>query len=136
MSEKLYALLAYHVRRNKERFTARLLRNLRSTEGGCLEWAGAVNDTGYPRANFRDREGRHVQIKMHQAFWVLINRRPIPKGFDIDHTCCNRRCVRHLQAVPVHDNRVRLRTFRARQLAALATASLPFDEGLDNPVSL
>lgn len=136
MSEKLYALLAYHVRRNKERFAARLLRNLCSTEGGCLEWTGAVNDTGYPRANFRDRTGHHVQIKMHQAFWVLLNRRPIPKGFDIDHTCCNRRCVRHLQAIPMHDNRVRLRTFRARQLAALATASLPFDEGLDNPVLL
>lgn len=108
----LFDLIVRQVRTDKERFIQRMERNVQygSVPEGhdtpCVEWTGAVNDTGYPRMNFRDPVHGHVQVKVHHVFYILLSRAPIPEGFDIDHECCNRRCVRHLKAVPAGMNRV------------------------------
>jgi hypothetical protein len=100
--KRIKALL---VAQDMERLMARLSRNVQHTDTGCIEWAGARNNDGYAKLNFR-MEGEHVQVYAHRLFWVLSNKREIPSHLVLDHTCCNRACVNpaHLRLVAQKTN--------------------------------
>jgi hypothetical protein len=85
------------VKRRKEDFQARLIRNLRR-RGTCLVWKGTKDHKGYARMNFKFR-GQHVTIHVHRVFMILMNCAPLPSGYEASHTqgCKHRTCVRHLQ---------------------------------------
>jgi hypothetical protein len=63
---------------------------------GCIQWMAGVDDGYY--GEFRVAPGEKVHA--HRYAWEL-DRGPIPEGFEIDHTCCNRGCVNvnHMQLV-------------------------------------
>lgn len=68
---------------------------------GCVEWIGGnVCSSGYSRLNFR-RAGQHRKIRVHRLALLLHVRRSL-EGLEVDHRCCNARCVNplHLAAVP------------------------------------
>lgn len=96
--------IVHHVRKNKERFIQRLVRNTRY-EGGCIVWGSDLNTngSGYPNVNFRFN-GKHVTMQTHRLFVILLIARPIAKGFEAGHTCGNRRCVRHVLEQPYKEN--------------------------------
>lgn len=78
----------------------RLNARLRPMPCGCIEYAGAVNNSGYVKLNFR-LDGQHIQVYAHRLFWVLHNGREIPSNMTVDHKCQNSKCVNpeHLQLV-------------------------------------
>lgn len=96
-----YDWLAREVRNHKERLINRLSRNL-VDEGDCKVWVptGSGTKKGYGRFSAT----RHMKIYIHHVFWTLRNKRPIPSGMEIDHTCENRRCVKHLQLIDPDTN--------------------------------
>lgn len=102
----IYAIIVQELVKNKARFLERLERNVApQTVNGkrCHVWTGATNSQGYPRINFW-REGKVISFHVHDLFWTLKNKRPKPKGFTIDHTCNNRRCVEDLELIPHKKN--------------------------------
>lgn len=93
-----FDLIVRQVRADKERFIARLQRNV-EVEGECVVWTGSCNNRGYPRMNLRGAGGTHHQLGVHRVFAMLQTCAPIPYGHEVDHECQNRRCVRHLNVV-------------------------------------
>ena len=85
----------------------RLLLNVREEDRGyvtkCLTWYGKdKDDYGYGRIKHR---GRYVSVH-----WILIgdikrDYRP-PYGYEVDHKCLNKSCVRpsHLEYVTRQEN--------------------------------
>lgn len=70
------------------------------TDGGCWEWQGYVAANGYARVYDPDRpHGQRIQWA-HRAFFER-HKGPIAPKNEIDHTCCNTRCVNpdHLDQV-------------------------------------
>lgn len=61
---------------------------------GCWEWVGSRRTDGYGQIRVGSR-----LVKAHQVAYELFVG-PIPPGIEIDHTCRNHGCVRHLEAVP------------------------------------
>lgn len=61
----------------------------------CWDWLGAANSDGYPVL----WDGKRLTYAHRIAYEMVIG--PVPEGFDVDHTCFNRRCVNpaHLEAV-------------------------------------
>lgn len=68
----------------------------RSDEAGCWPWLGSRIPTGY--GYWRNRPAHRW------AYEMAIG--PIPKGYEVDHLCRNRGCVRpnHLEAVTKREN--------------------------------
>lgn len=81
----------------------RVALHLIKQPSGCLEWEGCCSDYGYPQVNI---DGRIVYV--HKQVWEWANG-PVPKGWEVDHTCRNRRCgnLDHLEAVPKRINGLR-----------------------------
>lgn len=77
----------------------RFLRKVRPG-GGCLEWVGAKDPTGYGR--FKDSGKAHMAHRWSYERWCG----PIPDGLVIDHLCRNRACVYvgHLEVVTYGEN--------------------------------
>ena len=65
------------------------------TPGGCWEWTGNLNESGYGRVNAGGRPQR-----AHRVSYRLF-RGVIPQGVTLDHLCRNRACVNpgHLEPV-------------------------------------
>ena len=86
-----------------ERFEAAVIR----TPGGCWEWSGAHDDSGYARLGVR-RDGRKTTLGAHRLAYELYVG-PIPEGLVIDHLCRNPGCVNpdHLEAVTQLENFMR-----------------------------
>lgn len=63
-------------------------------DNGCTEWNGTIATSGYGVVHFK---GRHYLA--HRASY-MVNAGEIPDGYNINHRCDNRRCVKaeHLYA--------------------------------------
>lgn len=72
---------------------------------GCWIWQGGVMPTGYGRIHW----GGKAHYAHRVAYELSVG--PIPPGFEVDHLCYTRLCVRpdHLEAVTPRENRVRAR---------------------------
>jgi HNH endonuclease len=67
----------------------------------CDLWTKAVDKDGYGRHYVGGKE-----VRAHR-WWYQFIHGPIPDDWDIDHTCGNRRCMKHLAAKPRDVNRGR-----------------------------
>ena len=67
---------------------------------GCWEWTAALDGGGYGALTFKKR-----RLCAHRAVFMLFNGL-IPEGFQLDHLCRNRRCVKpdHLEVVTPGEN--------------------------------
>lgn len=90
-----FEIILGQVKKDKERFIARLERNIRR-EGDCIIWRGRKDTCGYGHINFR-HHGKHHPIAVHRLFLILRLCSPIPAGYEAGHTCGNRACVKHVQ---------------------------------------
>lgn len=75
---------------------------------GCWEWQGAKRANGYGSFAVKRADGRWTYTTAHRAAY-LDQVGPIPEGWEVDHLCKNRGCVRpdHLEAVTIQENRRR-----------------------------
>lgn len=76
-------------------------------DSGCWLWIGALRDNGYGSFAVK-RNGRWTYTTSHR--WAYADRvGAIPPGWEVDHLCKTRACVRpeHLEAVPLAENRRR-----------------------------
>ena len=73
----------------------RLLRGIEVTSGGCWEWQGARDPSGYGSIK---RMGKKTNT--HKASYEH-HVGPVPEGLDLDHLCRNRICCNpeHLEPV-------------------------------------
>lgn len=76
----------------------------------CWEWTAYVTPDGYGRFQLSARKNSNA----HLVAWRLSGS-DIPTGWEIDHACRNRRCVRpeHLSLVPKNYNAKQGRETRA-----------------------
>ena len=79
------------------------LRQYAVLTGNCWEWTGKRSREGYGNGSW---EGRTI-LTHRESYRVHVG--PIPEGFQIDHLCRNRSCLRpdHLEAVPPRVNYLR-----------------------------
>lgn len=104
------------------------------TPSGCWEWQGYVAPNGYARIYDPDRPKGNQMQWAHRAFYERKNG-PISAGHELDHTCCNTRCVNpdHVDPVtrPEHVRRTldRLgKTDRHKRAAALRALGMTYAE--------
>lgn len=69
-----------------ERFWAKV-----QTGDGCWLWTASTDSNGYGKIGAGGDHGK--TLCAHRVAWEL-QRGPIPEGWEVDHTCFNRRCVR------------------------------------------
>jgi len=67
---------------HKERFFARVNK----IPGGCWEWTGPLEPSGYARCWGGTKE------RAHRFSWMIYNG-PIPEGMLVLHKCDNKKCV-------------------------------------------
>lgn len=81
---------------------ADLWRRIEKTDA-CWVWTGALDREGYPVGRVNQ-----VTVRVHRVVYAR-EVGPIPEGFEVDHVCQVRRCVRpdHLEAVTGAENRRR-----------------------------
>lgn len=66
----------------------------------CWNWMGATMPSGYGHCNWYSKaEAKKADEYTHRVAWVIANKRQIPPGAVIRHTCDNSRCCNpaHLQ---------------------------------------
>lgn len=75
--------------------TLKVLRHVRKTATGCIEWTGPTNGVGYGVVALRGHRFYTHRLSYTEAFG------PIPDGLVIDHLCKNTLCCNpaHLEAV-------------------------------------
>ncbi len=82
------------------RTLTRFMEKVRVTDG-CWEWLGHKDKEGYGQFSVGSRtDNSRRTVLAHKFHYELLNG-PIPSGFELDHTCRNRGCVRpdHLEVV-------------------------------------
>jgi hypothetical protein len=82
---------------------------------GCMAWTSHHAAHGYAQFN-RKRDGAWKALPAHRESWELTNGH-VPDGYEIDHLCRNRSCVRpdHLELVTHTENLRRIpQELRAR----------------------
>lgn len=106
----------------------------------CWVYTGWVDDNGYgrfslPRAGYTTTgKTRRRHLYVHRIVYTLFVG-PIPKNYDIDHLCYNRRCCRpsHLEAV-THEENIRRRDEYARNNPNLSSGRHGIPYGDERPV--
>ncbi|GAA1411874.1 hypothetical protein AUR04nite_00650 [Glutamicibacter uratoxydans] len=75
---------------------------------GCWIWVGGKRGNGYGQFAIKTSEGRWTQTTSHRWAYASCGNE-IPSGWEVDHLCKVRSCVRpdHLEAVTVAENRRR-----------------------------
>lgn len=64
--------------------------------GSCWQWLGSGVGEGYGRFNRKvPGRTRYASVRAHRFSWELRSGAAIPDGFEVLHTCDNRRCVRN-----------------------------------------
>lgn len=71
-----------------DRFGAKVDRS-----GSCHLWLGRLNRDGYGHINRGGGRGA-PEVGAHRLAWELANGRPVPAGFEVDHRCHVRHCVK------------------------------------------
>lgn len=102
----LVALCRYHIGRDKERFIARLNRNIvQDPSTGCWLAQRVLDHRGHARMSFR-MQGQHGLVMLHRLLWVLHHRQNVPEDMELDHICTVRNCCNpeHLQLVTRAEN--------------------------------
>lgn len=86
-----------------ERVMRRIWAKTTTTPSGCIEWTGAKSPNGYGRVGFGGKKNTAV---VHRLVLVWATGQDIPEGYDVDHLCRNRACIRpdHLEAVTRREN--------------------------------
>lgn len=69
--------------------------------GGCWLWTASLDGRGYGQFALDRIEGKKRNVRAHRFSYEQIVG-PVPQGFELDHLCRVRHCVRpdHLDAVP------------------------------------
>lgn len=85
---------------------------------GCWNWLGALTTKGYGRLQLK----RYRIYYAHRVAWMILARRKIPEGKQLDHLCRNRKCANpaHLEAVTSRENTIRGEHPIARQVRQTA----------------
>lgn len=80
-----------------------LTERMKPTSTGCILWTGSLNHAGYGRAWWegKARPAHRVVLEIYGI--------PVPDGFEPDHLCQVRNCVRleHLEVISGTENRRR-----------------------------
>jgi hypothetical protein len=90
---------------------------------GCWLWTGFKDRDGYGKFFVQTAGGRSIKAYAHRfAYEMFVG--PIPAGYQVDHLCRIRDCIRfdHLEAVTPQENNRRsnsLSACRARQTRCL-----------------
>jgi len=81
--------------------------------GNCWVWVGGLS-RGYGRFQLNGRKGPRVLA--HRLVWEELCG-PVPRGFELDHLCRNKRCVNpsHLEVVTHRENVLRGDGLAARE---------------------
>lgn len=93
-----------HTDHDKRRFWPRV----KASSANCWEWTGGIRDNGYGGFSIKRADGSWTKTCSHR--WSYEDQvGPIPDGYEVDHLCRNRACLRpdHLEAVTLQENRRR-----------------------------
>lgn len=68
----------------------------KNTTTGCWLWLGALDKDGYGVAT-----RNYVTWRAHKLVWIVIEKKLVPNGFHLHHTCKTKNCVNpeHLRCV-------------------------------------
>lgn len=108
-----FACLVHKVRyltaRQNELLLARLARHaVRSENGRCILWTGAVNNDCYGRMSvWLPQLKEHGKELVHRLVWLMKTGKPIPPYREISHGCDTPPCFNPscLKAERIPDNR-------------------------------
>jgi hypothetical protein len=86
----------------------RFWSRVKADNSGHWLWVGGLRDNGYGMFAVRKPDGRWTQTTA-QRFAYQDLKGSIPDGYEVDHLCRVRHCVRpeHLEAITVEENRKR-----------------------------
>lgn len=75
---------------------------------GCWIWKGGTRENGYGSFAIKTNHGRWTQTTAHRWSYQDFGGH-VPEGWEVDHLCKVRNCVRpdHLEAVTLQENRRR-----------------------------
>lgn len=88
----------------------RFLALTRINSGDCWTWLGAKSKDGYGQFILEYRRDRtRLRVAPYRFIWEWVHDRPMPEGYEPDHTCNNRQCVNphHVEPVTHSENQKR-----------------------------
>jgi len=102
---------------------------VKETENGCIICTShEPNQDGYIRLYQRADSGKQRYKMLHRMSWEQ-NKGEIPKGYEVDHKCRNRKCcnVDHLQLLTVSEHKSK--TNRERYAERIEGIQFAIQEG-------